>query len=181
MSGEADCRTDLGLPGAQFDLLTQLSKLGKPIILVIYAGRSLVLTNILPLVDSLLYTFHLGTMAGPAIVDLLLGVQSPSGKLPISFLKHQGQIPVYYNKFNTGRPDLQKYIEMDSDPLFPFGYGLSYSKFTYSNINLSLDSIAFGEALMVSATIKNTGTVTADETVLFFVKDLFGSYSRPLK
>lgn len=87
LSGEANCRTDLGLPGAQFDLLTQVSKLGKPIVLVIYAGRSLVLTNILPLVDSLLYTFHLGTMAGPAIADLLLGVQSPSGKLPISFLK----------------------------------------------------------------------------------------------
>ena len=88
LSGEANCRTDLGLPGVQLDLLTQLSKLGKPIILVLFAGRSLILTNILPLVDSLLYTFHLGTMAGPAIVDLLLGVQSPSGKLPISFAKH---------------------------------------------------------------------------------------------
>lgn len=110
LSGEANCRTDLGLPGAQFDLLTQISKLGKPIVLIIYAGRSLVLTNVLPLVDSLLYTFHLGTMTGPALSDLLLGVQSPSGKLPISFLKTLGQLPVYYNKMNTGRPDLQKYI-----------------------------------------------------------------------
>ena len=155
LSGEANCRTDLGLPGAQFDLLTQLSKLGKPMILVVYAGRSLVLTNIIPLVDSLLYTFHLGTMAGPAIADLLLGVQSPSGRLPISFMKHQGQIPVYYNKFNTGRPDLQKYIEVDSEPLFPFGYGLTYSRFSYSNIKLSLETVSFNEALMISATVKN--------------------------
>lgn len=141
----------------------------------------MILTNVLPLVDSLLYTFHLGTMAGPAIADLLLGVQSPSGKLPISFAKHQGQIPVYYNKFNTGRPDLQKYIEMDSEPLFPFGFGLTYSNFSYSNIKLSLDSISFGEALMISATVKNEGTVTADEIAMLFVKDHFGSYSRPLK
>ena len=117
--------------------MRQISKLGKPIVLIIYAGRSLVLTNLLPMVDSLLFTFHLGTMAGPAITDLLLGVQSPSGKLPLSFLKAEGQLPVYYNKMHTGRIGLQKYIEVDSEPLFPFGFGLTYSSFSYTNLRLS--------------------------------------------
>jgi beta-glucosidase len=113
------------------------------------------LSNILPLVDSVLFTFHLGTMAGPAIADLLLGVTSPSGRLPISFLKTLGQLPVYYNKMNTGRPDLQKYIDVDSEPLFPFGFGLTYSKFTYSNVRLSKSTISSGESLMATVTLKN--------------------------
>jgi beta-glucosidase len=136
-----------------------------------------------------LYAWHLGTMAGPALTDLILGNVSPSGKLPLTFLRTSGQIPLYYNKKNTGRPNdtheyqsfTSCYIDIDSTPLFPFGFGLSYSSFSYSNLKLSKTAIGFGESLIVSATVKNEGTVKADEIVFLFVRDLVGSYTRPVK
>lgn len=152
MSGEGHSRSNIHLPGLQVDLITQISKLGKPIVLLLYAGRSLLLKEVLPLVDSILYVWQLGTMSGPAITDLLFGVQSPSGKLPITFLREKGQIPMYYNKKNTGRPNdthsyqpfTSSYVDIDSTHLFPFGYGLSYTTFTYSNLSVSKKAIAFG-------------------------------------
>lgn len=128
-------------------------------------------------------------MAGPAIADLVLGNVSPSGKLPITFLRALGQIPLYYNKKNSGRPNdtheyipfTSSYIDIDPTPLFPYGFGLSYTSFSYSNLKLSKTSIGFGDSLLVSATVKNEGTVKADETVLLFIRDLVGSYTRPVK
>lgn len=143
--------------------MRQIAKTGKPIIAVIYAGRSLLLEPILPFVDSVLYAWHLGTMAGPALSDLILGNVSPSGKLPLTFLRASGQIPLYYNKKNGGRPNntheyipfTSSYIDIDSTPLFPYGFGLSYTTFSYSNLKLSKTAIGFGESLIVSATVKN--------------------------
>lgn len=141
------------------------------------------------MVDSVLYAWHLGTMAGPALTDLILGTTSPSGKLPITFPRTVGQIPLYYNKKNTGRPNntheyipfTSSYIDTDTTPMYPYGFGLSYTTFSYSNFKQSKTTISFGESLLVSATVKNEGTVKADETVLFFVRDLVGSYTRPVK
>lgn len=189
LSGESHARAYITLPGIQLELVEALSKLGKPIAAVIYAGRSLLLEPLLPLVDSVLYAWHLGTMAGPALADLLLGVVSPSGKLPLTFLRAQGQIPLYYNKKNTGRPNntheyqpyTSSYMDIDSTPLFPFGFGLSYSTFTYSNLKLSKNVIRPNEEIVVAVTVKNDGPSKATETVFLFIRDLVGSYTRPVK
>lgn len=143
----------------------------------------------LPYVDSVLYAWHLGTMAGPALADLLLGKTSPSGKLPVSFPRTVGQIPLYYNKKNTGRPNNDHhyipysscYIDTDPQPLFPFGFGLTYTSFSYSNFKMSRTSMSFGDSLLASVTVRNDGNVKADEVVFLFVRDLVGSYTRPVK
>jgi beta-glucosidase len=173
----------------QEDLVRELAKTGKPIAMIVYAGRSLTLESMIPLVDSVLFSWHLGTMMGPALTDLALGVTAPSGKLPITFPRSVGHIPTYYNKKNTGRPNntheyqafTSSYIDCDTTPLFSYGFGLSYTTFSYSNFKQSKTKLAIGETLLVSATVKNEGTVKADETVLLFVRDLVGSYTRPVK
>jgi beta-glucosidase len=170
MSGEAAARAYLNLPGIQEELVKEIAKTGKPIALIVYGGRSMTLETILPYADSVLYAWHLGTMAGPALADLIIGTTSPSGKLPVSFPRTVGQIPLYYNKKNTGRPNdthayepfTSCYIDIDPQPLFPFGFGLSYTTFTYSNLKLSKTSLGFGENLLVSVTVKNDGSVKAD-------------------
>jgi beta-glucosidase len=189
MSGERHSRSLIGLPGLQESLVQQISFLKKPIVLIVYAGRPIVLTHLLPLVQSVLFVWQLGTMSGPAIVDLLLGTSVPSGKLPITFPREKGQIPIYYNKKNTGRPNnthsfipfTSSYLDIDTFPLFTFGYGLSYTTFTYSTFKLSKKSIAYGESLIASAQLKNDGTYIADEVSMLFVRDLVGSYTRPVK
>lgn len=151
MSGEAAARAYINLPGIQEDLIKEIAKTGKPIVLVVYGGRPMTLENLLPYVDSVLYAWHLGTMAGPALADLITGKISPSGKLPVSFPRTVGQIPTYYNKKNTGRPNnthnyipfTSCYIDTDSQPLFPFGFGLSYSTFTYYGFKMSRTSIGY--------------------------------------
>lgn len=128
-------------------------------------------------------------MAGPALADLILGKKSPSGKLPISFPRTVGQIPIYYNKKNTGRPNntheyipfTSCYIDIDHQPLFPFGFGLSYTSFAYVNLKLSKKIIVFGESLLASITVKNTGSFKSDEIVMLFIRDLVGSFTRPVK
>ena len=170
-------------------MLRLISKTGKSIVLIIYAGRPLILELFLPLVDSIVYAWHLGTMTGPALVDLIFGKVSFSGKLPSTFLRSIGQIPTYYNKKNTGRPNdtheyvpyTYSYIDIDSTPLFPFRFGLSYSTITYSNLKLSRKTIGSGESLIATATVKNEGTVKVDETVFLFIRDLVGSFTRPVK
>ena len=170
-------------------MIRLISKTGKPIVLIIYAGRPLVIEPLLPLVDSVIYAWQLGTMTGPALVDLIFGKTSFSGKLPTTFLRSIGQIPTYYNKKNTGRPNdsheyvpfTSSYIDIDSTPLFPFGFGLSYATITYSNLKLSRKAIGFGESLIATATIKNEGKVKVDETVFLFIRDLVGSFTRPVK
>jgi beta-glucosidase len=203
LSGEARCRADIDLPGAQEKLIEAIHATGKLLIVVVMAGRPLTMGNVLDKMDALLYAFHPGTMGGPAIVDLLFGVESPSGKLPVTFPKMVGQIPIYYSHKNTGRPPIPEawvyiddipvrnrqsslgyeshYLDAGYKPQYPFGYGLSYTEFEYDKLTLSSDTIKMDESLTISAEIKNTGTVDADEIVQLYVRDLVGDITRPVR
>ncbi|MGE3241390.1 MAG: beta-glucosidase BglX [Pirellulales bacterium] len=202
LSGEASSRAIIDLPGAQNELVEAIAATGKPVVLVIQAGRPLTIARQADQVAALLYAWHAGTMAGPALVDLLWGQESPSGKLPVTFPKSVGQIPLYYNHVNTGRPprdydfarDHQIDDEIDSEqgfnsnyldvspyPYYPFGFGLSYTKFDYGDVELSTNKLRAGQTLAVRATVKNTGDVVADEVVQLYVRDLVGSLTRPIR
>ncbi|MFT4938325.1 MAG: beta-glucosidase [Paraglaciecola sp.] len=203
LSGEAHCRSEINLPGCQEQLITAIAETGTPIILVVMAGRPLTLEKILPLVDAVLYAWHPGTMGGAAIADLLFGVHSPSGKLPVTFPRNVGQIPLYYGQKNTGKPATNdSFIHMNDimvrapqtslgmsathldthfTPLFSFGYGLSYSTFSYQNISVSKHSIALDESLDVSVELSNIGNVAAEEVVQLYIRDLVGNVTRPVK
>ena len=203
LSGEAHSRADIHLPGAQVELVRRLRETGKPIIAVIMAGRPLVLTDIVEHVDAILFAGHLGTMAGPALADLLFGVESPSGKLPASFPKMVGQIPIYYSQKNTGKPpspdtavlidDIDAHAEQLSTgltayhldagylPLFPFGHGLSYTTFYYENMRISDREIRLGDSLTISVDLINTGDRAAVEVAQLYVRDLVGSVTRPVR
>jgi beta-glucosidase len=203
LSGETHSRADIGLPGNQAELLAALRKAGKPVIAVIQAGRPLTLNDILDDVDALLFAWHPGTMGGPAVADILFGVESPSGKLPATFPLMVGQVPVYHAHKNTGRPaSAETFTHMDDipvrmpqaswgfasfhidagyQPLYVFGYGLSYAEFVYSDIELSAAEMAMGETVTVRAAVQNTGTVPADEVVQLYVRDLVGNVTRPVR
>lgn len=203
LSGEAHGRANLGLPGAQADLVNQLAKTGRPIVTIIMAGRPLAVGNILPSSKAILYAWHPGTMGGPAIVDVLFGKVNPSGRLPISIPVSGGQCPIYYAKKNTGRPaDYTNWVPMDKipvrapqtslgntshhlddgfEPLFPFGYGLSYTTFSYSDLKLSTGSISARGTINISARIKNTGTFDGEEVVQLYIRDVVGSLTRPVR
>ncbi len=203
LSGEARSRGEIDVPGAQTELLEALAATGKPIILVIMAGRPLAIGRELNLSDAVLYAWHGGTMAGPAITDLLFGKESPSGKLPVTFVKGAGQIPFYYYRKNTGRPasgqsftpidsipavnpqisvgDKSFHLDYGFTPLFPFGFGLSYTTFDYSDIELSSQVMKMDGTLTVRARVTNTGKMDADEIVQFYVRDRVGSITRPIK
>ena len=203
LSGETHSRADIGLPGNQAELLAALKGAGKPVIAVIQAGRPLTLANILDHVDALLFAWHPGTMAGPAIADILFGVESPSGKLPSTFPLMVGQSPIYYNQKNTGRPaTAEDFTHMDDlparmpqsswgfasfhldagyKPLYEFGYGLSYTEFTYSDIEVSAAEIAMDETVTVTAVVANEGSVEAEEVAQLYVRDLVGNVTRPVR
>jgi beta-glucosidase len=203
LSGEAHSRADISLPGDQVELVRRVRATGKPVIAVILAGRPLTLTNIVDEVDAILFAWHPGTMGGPAIADLLFGIESPSGKLPATFPRMVGQIPLYYAQGNTGKPptpeqamliddipegarqtsvgNVSYHLDAGFRPLFPFGYGLSYGEFHYGNIKVSSDEIAIGDALVVSADLTNSGDVAAEEVVQLYVRDLTGSVIRPVR
>ena len=203
LSGEAHCRADIDLPGDQAQLIEAVADTGTPVVLVVLAGRPLTLSNIIDRVTAILYAWHPGTMGGPAIADLLFGVESPSGKLPITFPRMAGQVPIYYSKKNTGRPPSEDAIVHIDDidgrapqtslgmsafhldagftPLFHFGYGLSYTHFEYSDLSLSTQELRQGETLRVSATVHNRGEHRADEVVQLYIRDLVGSATRPVK
>ncbi|MDX1403575.1 MAG: glycoside hydrolase family 3 N-terminal domain-containing protein [Woeseiaceae bacterium] len=203
LSGEAHCRADISLPGAQAELVRRVRELGKPVIAVILAGRPLVLSDIVDEVDAILYAWHPGTMGGAAIADLLFGVEAPSGKLPATFPRMVGQIPIYYNQKNTGKPGRAGEITLIDDievqapqtslgmaachldagvlPLFPFGHGLSYTEFRYGNIKLSGNEISPGDSLTISAEVTNVGEVAADEVVQLYVRDLVANVTRPVR
>ncbi|WP_110513035.1 beta-glucosidase BglX [Herpetosiphon llansteffanensis] len=199
LSGEAHSRAFIDLPGAQLALVDALVATGKPVVAVVMAGRSLVLGELQDKVQAILYAWHPGTMAGPAIADLLFGLDNPSGRLPISFPRTVGQVPVYYNRKNTGRPPSEdapsiptgtpldpsgftsSYLDVDHRPLFAFGYGLSYTTFDYRNIRLSSPKIGFDQTLSISATITNTGNYAGAEVVQLYIRDLVGSMTRPIK
>ena len=203
LSGEAHSRTNLDLPGAQQQLLEAIDATGKPIVMLIMAGRPLVLAPVLPRVKALLFAWHPGTMAGPGLVRLLFGEAIPSAKLPLSFPRHVGQIPIYYNQKHTGKPAHEgNYVHMQDFPIrapqtslgmasthldchftpqFPFGFGLSYTRFQYEDLQLSKSVIYLSDQVNVSVKLSNTGDYDADEIVQLYIRDRVGSITRPVK
>ncbi|HEV2480162.1 MAG TPA: beta-glucosidase BglX [Puia sp.] len=189
MSGEAKSRSNLHLPGVQEELIRAIEATGKPVVVMISAGRPLVFNWTADHVPAILYTWWLGTEAGRAMADVLFGDYNPSGKLPMSFPRAEGQIPIYYDHFSTGRPaksdsDLyyvSAYTDLPNDPRYPFGYGLSYTNFSYSDIRLSAASFKPGGRLTATVTVTNTGGYDGRETVQLYIRELFGSVVRPVK
>ncbi len=188
MSGEAKSRSDLHLPGVQEDLVKAIQATGKPVVVLINAGRPLVFNWTADNVPAIVYTWWLGTEAGNAIANVLFGDYNPSGKLPMTFPREVGQVPIYYNHFSTGRPAknendtnyVSAYIDLKNSPKFPFGYGLSYTKFDYSGLKLSSAKIKSNETMKVSFQLSNVGKVTGEEVVQLYLKDKFGSVVRPV-
>lgn len=190
MSGESSSRTNLEMPDAQRDLLTALKKTGKPIVLVYFAGRSTVITWEQENFPAILNVWFGGSEAADAICDVVFGDVSPSGKLTTTFPKNVGQIPLYYNHLNTGRPleagkwfskFRSNYLDIDNDPLYPFGYGLSYTTFRYGDLQLSNNSMNEKGKITASVTVTNTGNYDADEIVQMYIRDMVGSVARPVK
>lgn len=202
LSGEAHSLSDLCLQGAQSELIAEVAKSGKPVVAVVMAGRPLTIERDLANCDAMLYAFHPGTMGGPAIADLICGKVSPSGKLPMTMLRDAGQAPFYYNHNNTGRPcsgnetllhDIpvgagqtslgctSYYLDTGYGPLFPFGYGLSYSSFSYGKPELESCVLERDGILRVSVLLENTGNCAATEVVQLYVQDCVGSVVRPVK
>ncbi len=201
LSGEAHSLADLNLKGSQSELLAALKATGKPVVATVMAGRPLTIERDLPNCAAMLYAFHPGTMGGPALANLLLGGAVPSGKTPVTFLRTVGQAPLYYSHNMTGRPyngetllddipleagqtslgNTSYYLDYGAYPLFPFGYGLSYTTFAYSDITLDRETYATDGTVTVSFTLSNTGTRAGTEVVQVYVRDLVGSVTRPVK
>jgi beta-glucosidase len=202
LSGEAHCLADLNLQGDQSALIAALAKTGKPVVTVVMAGRPLTIGKEVEQSAAVLYSFHPGTMGGPALADLLWGKAVPSGKTPVTFPKEVGQIPIYYAHNNTGRPATRNevllkdipinagqtsngcrsyYLDAGFEPLFPFGYGLSYTTFKYSNVKLSSTSLKDDDVLKVTFDLENTGKYEATEVAQLYVRDKVGSVTRPVK
>ncbi|KRD10858.1 beta-glucosidase [Flavobacterium sp. Root901] len=187
MSGEAKSRSDLHIPGVQEDLVKAIQATGKPVVVLVNAGRPLIFNWTADNAPAVLYTWWLGTEAGNAIADVLFGDYNPSGKLPMTFPREVGQIPIYYNHFSTGRPSVNEnkiyksaYIDLPTTPKFPFGYGLSYTKFGYSDLKLSSTKIKSNETIKVSFQLTNTGKAAGEEVAQLYLKDKFGSVVRPV-
>jgi len=189
MTGEAASRADLGLPGRQLDLLKALKATGKPLVVVLCNGRPLTLPWENDNASAILETWFGGTQAGNAVADVLFGVYNPSGKITMTFPRSVGQVPIYYNHKNTGRPYAgvlldkykSRYLDLPNDPLYPFGFGLSYSAFTYGKPTVSKASIAPGQGLDVTVTVKNSGQRDGEEVVQFYLRDVVGSSTRPVQ
>jgi beta-glucosidase len=189
MTGEAASRADIGLPGRQLDLLKALKATGKPLVVVLVNGRPLTLPWENDNASAILETWFGGTQAGNAVADVLFGVYNPSGKITMTFPRSVGQVPIYYNHKNTGRPYAgvlldkykSRYLDAPNDPLYPFGFGLSYSTFTYGKPTVSKSSIATGQGLDVNVTVKNTGQRDGEEVVQFYLRDVVGSSTRPVQ
>ncbi|MWB95693.1 glycosyl hydrolase [Flavobacterium sp. GA093] len=188
MSGEAKSRSDLHLPGVQEELVKAIQATGKPVVVLVNAGRPLIFNWTADNVPAIVYTWWLGTEAGNAIADVLFGDYNPSGKLPMTFPREIGQIPIYYNHFSTGRPALDdnakgyvsSYIDLKNSPKFSFGYGLSYTTFKYEGLKLSSTKIKANETIKVSFQLSNTGKVAGEEVVQLYLQDKFGSVVRPV-
>ncbi|NML63620.1 beta-glucosidase BglX [Hymenobacter sp. RP-2-7] len=189
MTGEAASRADIGLPGRQLDLLKALKATGKPLVVVLCNGRPLTLPWENDNASAILETWFGGSQAGNAVADVLFGIYNPSGKLTMTFPRAVGQVPIYYNHKSTGRPyqgvllDKYKsrYLDIPNDPLYPFGYGLSYSKFTYSKPTVSATSIGMGQGLDVQVTVQNAGQRDGEEVVQLYLRDVVGSSTRPVQ
>ena len=190
MSGEAKSRAELDIPGDQKELAEEILKLGKPTVLVVFSGRPLVLTWYHERFPAIVNAWFPGTEAGNALADVLWGDVNPSAKLTTSFPYHVGQLPIYYNHLRTGRPidkDLgnknfvSKYLDVPNEPLFPFGYGLSYTTYEYSDFKMSSNTLLPDETLQVGVKVTNSGDRYGEEVVQLYTRDLVGSVSRPVK
>ena len=189
-SGEAASRSDIRLPGAQQELLKELKKTGKPVGVVLMNGRPLDLSWEDANLDAIMEAWYLGTMSGHGLADVIAGDYNPSGRLTMSFPRNVGQLPIYYNHKNTGRPlpaDNPKmdykssYLDVANTPLYPFGYGLSYTTFQISNMQMDKSSMGKGDKVTVTAEVKNTGTVDGETVVQLYIRDLVASVTRPVK
>lgn len=186
-SGEAASRTNIDLPGNQLELAAAIVDTKKPIVAVLMAGRPMTINYLQENVPAILYAWQPGTMGGPAIADLLYGKVNPSAKLTITFPRSAGQIPIYYSMKNTGRPYEEKnkytskYIDSPNEPLYPFGYGLSYTTYKYSNLKVSSNTWNGKEKLKVTITVKNTGSYNGEEIVQLYIRDRVASLTRPVK
>lgn len=189
-SGEAASRTDLSLNKLQVNLLNKLKELNKPIVVVLFNGRPLVLDNIIDKVDAIVEAWFPGTEGTLALTDILLGDINPSGKLTMSFPVNVGQIPIYYNEFKTGRPIsgsghvgkfVSKYLDCPNEPVYPFGYGLSYTKFEYGEIKLDKNILKENDEIKANINIKNIGDIKGKEIVQMYIQDIVGSVVRPIK
>jgi len=187
-SGEGRSQVDISLKGLQNELLEEIYSVNKNVVVVLMNGRPLEINWMAENVPSIVEAWHLGSEAGNAIADVLFGDYNPSGKLPVSFPRHVGQLPLSYSSYNTGRPDgndgavfWSHYTDEKNTPLFPFGYGLSYTTFEYSGLELSSKSFSPKEKITATVTVKNTGNSTGEEVVQMYVRDMIGSISRPVK
>jgi beta-glucosidase len=192
LSGEASSRAVLDLPGAQEELAAEVLKAGKPVIAIILAGRPLTFHSVAQQADAVLYAWHPGVMGGPAIGDVLFGDMAPSGRLTTTFPRAVGQVPLYYDHMNTGRPAAEsgpeaankftsKYLDVGFTSAYPFGFGLSYTTFEYSNLRLSTPKLRLGEKLTIRADIANTGKRDADDVVQLYTRQLTASLTRPVR
>ena len=187
MTGEAASRASLNLPGVQQQLLEAIYKTGKPIVVVLLNGRPLTINWMTQNKVAVLEAWFPGTEAGHAVADVLFGDYNPSGKLPVTFPRSVGQIPIFYNMKNTGRPMdpnnkySSKYLDESNAPLFPFGYGLSYTTFEYGDVQLNKQEITQQEGITITCKVKNTGKREGEEVVQLYVHDLVGSVTRPVK
>ncbi len=186
MSGEAASRATLDLPGVQQELLKAIHETGTPTVLVLMNGRPLTINWADENIPAILETWFLGTETGHAVADILFGDDNPSGKLPVTFPRAVGQVPYHYNHKNTGRPQsdqkyTSKYIDVENTPLYPFGYGLSYTTFEYQNLSLGSKQITRSDSLAVSVEVQNTGERAGEEVVQLYIRDLYASITRPVK
>jgi beta-glucosidase len=187
MTGEASSRGILDLPGAQQKLVEEIHKTGKPVVVLLSNGRPLTIPWIDKNVAAIVETWYLGTQAGNAIADVVFGDYNPSGKLPVTFPYSIGQVPIFYSMKNTGRPRdpnnkySSKYLDIPNDPLYPFGFGLSYSTFSYGDVNLSAGEVSEQGSLTINCRITNTGSIGGTETVQLYIRDMVGSVTRPVK
>jgi beta-glucosidase len=190
MSGESASRSDISLPGNQKKLLEALLKTGKPVVLVLFTGRPLTLAWEDKNIPAILNVWFGGTQAGNAIADVIFGKVNPSGKLPSTFPQNLGQVPIYYNHKNTGRPLPEgtwfhkyrsNYLDVTNEPLYPFGFGLSYTKFTYGDLVLDKTSLKGNQTLTASVSLTNSGKYDGAEVVQLYIRDLVGSITRPVK
>jgi len=188
LGGENQSRTNIELPGNQKELINAVIATGKPVVCVLFANRPLIIEWLEKTSASILLVWHPGTEGGNAIADVLFGDYNPSGKLPMTFPRNLGQVPLYYNYLNTGKPLLTKnqqwgtkYVDSPNDPLYPFGFGLSYTSFQYSDLKLNKTKVNKTDKIEVTVKIKNTGKLTGTETAQLYIRDLFGSVCRPVK
>ena len=190
MSGESSSRSDISIPDVQKRLLDALLATGKPVVLLLFNGRAMTIQEEAAKVPAILDVWFGGTETAYAVTDVLFGDVNPSGKLSCSFPKNVGQIPIYYAHKNTGRPLADNgwftkfrsnYLDVDNDPLYPFGYGLSYTSFSYSPVTLSADRMDQNGSIKASVTVTNTGSVAGKEVIQMYIRDLVGSSTRPVR